>query len=974
MSPLTDIIQFGYVRSTNGGTFTDATLRIGKTNVSKTDCTEAISSFPYELPARWPSSLLPNTKYYYRVYAINAQHDTAYGAVKYFTTESDAKSCKNSIGSSYPDNITDASSNSYLTVGVGSQCWLGSNMRITKYADGMALASGTYKTSSGGLTNYGYLYSYEAAMRGTYKSTGNVQGICPAGWHMPSAAEVTTMKTTMEGTTDYQCESTSANIARAMASKSGWKTSSVTCTPGYNLSENNASGFNLYPTGYVNGSSASSYKEATYLWNAGTVSYYGISYSASALGIWNGFNKDWYFPVRCVYGSNYAPAVATNEGTDLSIKTVTLYGIVNSAGTGSTVTERGFCYSSTNDDPTISDTKVVASGTGTGVFSVNVTGLTANTTYHWRAYATNSNGTSYGEVKSFKTLTGKTVSNYSSSNVTKTSMKLKGSISNGSATGETVQKWGFLLYKKDANGTFTYILDAYDDDLNSHTQTGMDSRSYTFQLVDTAQTGQYSMTISGLESGATYKYKAQVKTNLQNWIYASAMSNSEITTLADPVLTMDSIIYHGSGNTFTYYGTIVNAGNPNYTERGFVYSQSNTTPTISDAHISASGTGTGSFNRNDSWSGPGVTRYMRAYAKKSDGTYVYSSQTKSFTTPNPPTMGFTGNYELPYNYSTNVTKNSIKLETTWTSNGGAALTGRGLLYTTNSSMAAPTSSNISTNASDAATKWVKVPSTSATERVVTLTGLSSNTTYYIKSYGTNPFGTGYSSATKTVKTQIDCSVGSSSSAARKLKDINGNEYETVKIGSYCWTKTNMKATIYDNASGTSITLKTSGGSANMSTTARYMYYPKHMSSNYSTYGYLYNWPAAAGYGVTNSPTGSNMTTSQGKVQGICPRGWHLPTREEINNMRSYAQEIPDIITGTFGAQYAGSIKGDDGTYESFGSRGYYYTSTDAYTSNPGNHYYHFTVYNDGTHTMGWTTYAYANAFARSVRCVQDITY
>jgi hypothetical protein len=71
---------------------------------------------------------------------------------------------------------------------------------------------------------------------------------------------------------------------------------------------------------------------------------------------------------------------------------VTFIGDVTSNG-GSSVTERGFVYS-TNPNPTISDSKVVV-GTGTGSFTGTTPALTSGT-YYFRAYATNSTGTSYG--------------------------------------------------------------------------------------------------------------------------------------------------------------------------------------------------------------------------------------------------------------------------------------------------------------------------------------------------------------------------------------------------------------------------------------------------------------------------------------------------------------------------------------------------------------------------------------------------
>jgi hypothetical protein len=65
------------------------------------------------------------------------------------------------------------------------------------------------------------------------------------------------------------------------------------------------------------------------------------------------------------------------------------------------VTSRGVCWS-TSPTPTIDDDKTV-DGTGTGSFVSNLTGLTANTTYYVRAYATTAKGVTYGDAVTFTT-------------------------------------------------------------------------------------------------------------------------------------------------------------------------------------------------------------------------------------------------------------------------------------------------------------------------------------------------------------------------------------------------------------------------------------------------------------------------------------------------------------------------------------------------------------------------------------------
>lgn len=76
-------------------------------------------------------------------------------------------------------------------------------------------------------------------------------------------------------------------------------------------------------------------------------------------------------------------------------------GSVTSDG-GASVTARGVCWSTTTN-PTITNSKT-SDGTGTGSFTNSLTGLTANTLYYVRAYATNSVGTAYGSEITFTTL------------------------------------------------------------------------------------------------------------------------------------------------------------------------------------------------------------------------------------------------------------------------------------------------------------------------------------------------------------------------------------------------------------------------------------------------------------------------------------------------------------------------------------------------------------------------------------------
>jgi len=135
--------------------------------------------------------LSPNTTYYFKAYACNSE-GTAYGDVVSFTTPSQ-------IGTRGETFIDSRDGNIYSTINIGSQTWMGENLRyegdITLGSwDGSFTVPYRYNPNNNAknVPAYGYLYNWPAVMNGASGSTGNpsgVQGICPEGWHLPSVAE-----------------------------------------------------------------------------------------------------------------------------------------------------------------------------------------------------------------------------------------------------------------------------------------------------------------------------------------------------------------------------------------------------------------------------------------------------------------------------------------------------------------------------------------------------------------------------------------------------------------------------------------------------------------------------------------------------------------------------------------------------------------------------------------------------------------
>lgn len=96
-----------------------------------------------------------------------------------------------------------------------------------------------------------------------------------------------------------------------------------------------------------------------------------------------------------------APSVVTTAPSAITQTGVSTGGDVIVAGT-TAVTARGICWGTTLN-PDINGTKTT-NGTGTGSYTVNLPSLSPATTYHLRAYATNSIGTAYGADEVFTTL------------------------------------------------------------------------------------------------------------------------------------------------------------------------------------------------------------------------------------------------------------------------------------------------------------------------------------------------------------------------------------------------------------------------------------------------------------------------------------------------------------------------------------------------------------------------------------------
>ena len=226
----------------------------------------------------------------------------------------------------------------------------------------------------------------------------------------------------------------------------------------------------------------------------------------------------------------------------------------------------------------------------------------------------------------------------------------------------------------------------------------------------------------------------------------------------------------------------------------------------------------------------------------------------------------------------------------------------------------------------------------------------------------------------------------------KMVDADGNEYETVQIGTQCWTKTNLRST-KDRNGNLFINGMTAAYYDGYVDSVVYIPTPAAWNENHpsvtydaGTFGYYYNWPAA---------------------MLVCPAGWHLPSDEEwtlLENYVSNAQEgteyiyrcdqsdatsiakalasetdvwnsyagecypgdqsvMPNNSTG-FSAVPAGSCNGSSFYYAGYAA---YFWSATQHASSPTDAYYR-NLYSNDASVLRFSNY---KAYGRSVRCLRD---
>ena len=210
--------------------------------------------------------------------------------------------------------VTDQDGNSYDYLTYGNQVWTVENAEMVTYRDGTPIPQKTYGlgTEWEGLTTGAWcyidndsakerLYNWYAVagIHDTDPNTPNKE-LAPEGWHVPGNEEWQTLENYLIDNGYNYDETTEGNkIAKAMASTTGWNSSTNGGVPGNNQSTNNNTGFNAVPVGGLGNLGLSNPEGAiSVFWCSGVYNRYLIWRSNFLM---TGINPSWEgFSVRFV--------------------------------------------------------------------------------------------------------------------------------------------------------------------------------------------------------------------------------------------------------------------------------------------------------------------------------------------------------------------------------------------------------------------------------------------------------------------------------------------------------------------------------------------------------------------------------------------------------------------------------------------------------------------------------------------------
>jgi hypothetical protein len=297
----------------------------------------------------------------------------------------------------------------------------------------------------------------------------------------------------------------------------------------------------------------------------------------------------------------FSPVVVTDPIANDYALDITAGGTIIGDG-GSPITERGVCWSTTSN-PTVANSKLAA-GSGTGLFTCQPT-LLNNTTYYLKAYATNINGTYYGNQVVFNTLPPDvpSLTTTAATGVTFSTATLGGNVTNNGGTPVTARG---VCYSTTINPTI-----ADDKTLNG------------------SGTGTFTSNLIGLTASTTYHVRAYATNSTGTGYGLDQTFTTAAPPITAPTVTTTTVTAITSTDAISG-GNVTSDGGATVTARGVCYS-TNPNPTTANFKT-LDGSGTGTFSSNLIVLSPSTTYHVRAYATNSIGT-SYGTDLQFTTAP-----------------------------------------------------------------------------------------------------------------------------------------------------------------------------------------------------------------------------------------------------------------------------------------------------------------------------------------------------
>ncbi len=363
--------------------------------------------------------------------------------------------------------------------------------------------------------------------------------------------------------------------------------------------------------------------------------------------------------------------------------------------------------------------------------------------------------------------------------------------------------------------------------------------------------GVFSNLLTGLTPNTTYHVRAYA-TNREGIMYGEDLtfhtnqSPPLPQVLPATLTTMD--VFTITSTTASSGGIITDNGGGEITVSGVCWSTVEN-PTVNDNKTTLEA-GSGAFYSILTNLTPNTTYYVRAYTTTSAGT-AYGTQV-TFTT-----RRSLLDSTVPAVITTSVTEITVAsavIGSLITTDGGQGIIDKGICWA-----ATP---DPTTN--DRRTSNGSYRETETFPDIIY--GLHPSTKYYVRAYAMNAVGTGYGDELSFTTPPVSPIMFNSDLAYGSIKDVDGNLYKTIQIGTQVWMAENLRTTKFND--GVSIPNVTDDMEWEKLTTPGYCWYDNDPSSFKDTYGALYNW----------------YTVNTGK---LCPTGWHVPTNAEWNILSDY---------------------------------------------------------------------------------------